>query len=639
MCHTVQVSGIYEEDQDRAEEELALLNVTAEVPKIFHKSLEELNDIESVQEEVDFITSKKFITRRGSQESALPNDESRPLSDAVILRNFERSHKFRQSDPNRGQSLNITAKNESSNKHVEFAKNTTSFTRTISQTDSSMSDFGEVKDKSHRRTKSSVPYGIFSSTQPQKPQFQRLTSTRSSTREFYAAPQYTPSQLLERQETMMEKKELETFIDILDYCASSPDEKALVEACARLGIIYLNDNNDIYTLRLRTKRKIDGDLIGMTNSIENDDNNEIVQYKRLQVLEFTSDRKRMSVIVMDKFGQIWLICKGAESHVLPLCKSTHLVSQTQNHINEFAKEGLRTLAIAKRKMTKTEFINFNNELMEANSSLTNRAEKVEMCQRKIEQGLELLGATAVEDALQDDVKDTLESLRKAGVKIWVLTGDKVETALNIALSCGHISNDAGKYFIVECQNELQLNGHLDALERELHKNTKAEYALLIDGYSLALALIHFPERFRDLAYKCHAVLCCRLSPLQKCEVVHLVKTVEDKPVTAAIGDGANDVSMLQEAHVSLGIIGKEGRQAARCSDYAFANFSMLKRIVLLHGHYFSHRLSLLVLYFFYKNLVLMGNNFLFKILKFLIHFFRLHNVLPNGLNVQLSVGL
>lgn len=529
LCHTVQVSGIYQEDQDRAEEELALLNVNADIPNIFHKSLEELNDIESLQEEVDFITRRKVITRRGSSDIEVPNDESRPLSDATIIKNFQRSHKFRSSDPSRGQSLMVT-KNESSVKHVEFAQQTTSFSRTISYTDTLPSDFTDAKDKSHRRTKSSVPYGISSATQSQKSHFQRLTSTRSSTREFYAAPSYTPSQLLERQETMMEKKELETFIDILDYCASSPDEKALVEACARLGIIFLNDNNDIYTLRLRTKRKIDDDLIG--NSIGNDDN-DIVQYKRLQVLEFTSDRKRMSIIVMDKFGQIWLICKGAESHVLPLCnsKSSHLVMQTQKHINEFAKQGLRTLAIARRKITKTEFVNFYNNLQEANSSLTNRAEKVEMCQRKIETDLDLLGATAVEDALQDNVKDTLESLRKAGIKVWVLTGDKVETALNIALSCGHISDDAGKYFIVECQNEIQLSGHLEALERELSRNTKSEYALLIDGYSLALALEFYPERFRDLAYKCHAVLCCRLSPLQKCEVVHLVKSVADAPVT------------------------------------------------------------------------------------------------------------
>lgn len=410
----------------------------------------------------------------------------------------------------------------------------------------------------------------------------------------------------------MHRKELENFIEILDYQGSSPDEKALVEACARLGVIYLHDNNDIYTLRLRMTRKIDTELVGMQGS--SDENNDIVQFKRLQVLEFTSDRKRMSVIVMDKFGQIWLYTKGAESHVLPLCnaKSSHLAAQTQKHINDFAKEGLRTLAIARRKLTKSEFINFNNQLIEANSSLTNRVEKVESCQRKIETGLDLLGATAVEDALQDDVRDTLVSIRAAGIKVWVLTGDKVETALNIALSCGHIPDNAGKYFIVECKNEVQLNGHLEALARELQRNSGTEYALLIDGGSLAIALQHSAEKFRDLAYECHAVLCCRLSPLQKCEVVHLVKTSPSQPITAAIGDGANDVSMIQEAHVGLGIVGKEGRQAARCADYAFANFSMLKRIVLLHGHYFSQRLALLVLYFFYKNVVLMGCQLFFQ---------------------------
>lgn len=379
----------------------------------------------------------------------------------------------------------------------------------------------------------------------------------------------------------MHRKELETFIDLLDYHASSPDEKALVEACARLGIIYLNDNNDIYTLRLRMKQKADTELMGVQDSID-DENNDIVQFKRLQVLEFTSDRKRMSVIVMDKSGQIWLYTKGAESHVLPLCntKSAHVSMVTQKHINDFAKEGLRTLAIARRKLTKPEFINFLNELNEANTSLTNRTEKVEACQRKIESGLDLLGATAVEDALQDDVRDTLVSIRAAGIKVWVLTGDKVETALNIALSCGHIPEDAGKYFIVECKNEAQLNGHLEALARELERNPDSEYALLIDGQSLAIALQHSAVKFRDLAYKCHAVLCCRLSPLQKCEVVHLVKSSPMKPITAAIGDGANDVSMIQEAHVGLGIVGKEGRQAARCADYGERRHFFILRLEL-----------------------------------------------------------
>lgn len=122
---------------------------------------------------------------------------------------------------------------------------------------------------------------------------------------------------------------------------------------------------------------------------------------------------------------------------------------------------------------------------------------------------------------------------------------------------------------------------------------------------MAITLRTQANEFRDLAIKCNAVLCCRLSPLQKYEVVHLMKTMPNRPITAAIGDGANDVSMIQEAHVGLGIVGKEGRQAARCADYAFANFAMLKKILLVHGHYYTQRLSLLVLYFFYKNIIFM----------------------------------
>ena len=606
-----------------------MLSHNAEIPSIFHKSLEELNDIESVHEEIDFIATRQTVTfeqRNGHSRV----DDLRPSSDQIPLKERRDSaHKRPLSLSNIKILPGQISGPISPTKHVEFKENLLlrrvqqqEYKRAHSHNNAPASERVSIQAStmSHRRTQSSIPFGS-SSVAPAigpvnpapKPVFQRLTSVRTSTREYYAAPQYTEAQVVERQESMMHRKELETFIDILDYHASSPDEKALVEACAKLGIIYLNDNNDIYTLRLRMKRKPDTELMGMQDSID-DENNDIVQFKRLLVLEFTSDRKRMSVIVMDKFGQIWLYTKGAESHVLPLCntKSAQVSALTQKHINDFAKEGLRTLAVARRKLTKTEFINFLNELNEANTCLTNRAEKVEACQRKIESGLDLLGATAVEDALQDNVRDTLVSIRAAGIRVWVLTGDKVETALNIALSCGHIPDDAGKYFIVECKNEVQLNGHLEALDRELERNPSSQYALLIDGQSLAIALQCSAVRFRDLALKCHAVLCCRLSPLQKCEVVHLVKTSPTKPITAAIGDGANDVSMIQEAHVGLGIVGKEGRQAARCADYAFANFSMLKRIVLLHGHYFSHRLALLVLYFFYKNVVFMGCQLYFQ---------------------------
>lgn len=211
----------------------------------------------------------------------------------------------------------------------------------------------------------------------------------------------------------------------------------------------------------------------------------------------------------------------------------------------------------------------------------------------------------MEDALQDNVKDTLVALRHAGIKVWVLTGDKIETALNIAKSCGHIPERARTYFITECKEESHAQQHLTLLEGEMLQNPFREYSLLIDGASLALMLKFCASRFRDVSVRCHAVLCCRLSPLQKCEVVQLMKSLPDEPITAAIGDGANDVSMIQEAHIGLGIVGKEGRQAARCGDYAFANFSMIKKILLVHGHFYTKRLSLLVLYFFYKNLVFM----------------------------------
>lgn len=249
----------------------------------------------------------------------------------------------------------------------------------------------------------------------------------------------------------------------------------------------------------------------------------------------------------------------------------------------------------------------------------------------------MLGATAVEDALQDNVRDTLVAIRRAGILVWILTGDKVETAYNISKSCGHIADNAKLYFITDCKEEEHIYEHFNTITEEIsvgfernyeimigYKNktlvkyfidiqifsfpqecSSQQFALLIDGISLSLIMKHSPERFRDIAIKCQSVLCCRLSPLQKCEVVKLMKTLPDVPITAAIGDGANDVSMIREAHVGLGIVGKEGRQAALCADYSFTNFCMLKKLLLVHGHFFTYRFSLLVLYFFYKNLVFM----------------------------------
>lgn len=188
----------------------------------------------------------------------------------------------------------------------------------------------------------------------------------------------------------------------------------------------------------------------------------------------------------------------------------------------------------------------------------------------------------------------------------------METALNIAISCGHITQNAQKYFITDCSDKEDMLRHLNHIEEEISSTKIRDFALLIDGTSLEVALAETSKKFRDVTIKCTAVLCCRLSPLQKSKVVALIKTSRHNFITAAIGDGANDVSMIQEAHVGIGIIGKEGSQAAQCADFAFAKFSMLKRMLLVHGHYHTVRLSLLLLYFFYKDVFLMAIMFLFQ---------------------------
>ncbi|XP_075156670.1 phospholipid-transporting ATPase IF [Haematobia irritans] len=383
----------------------------------------------------------------------------------------------------------------------------------------------------------------------------------------------------------------------LQYQASSPDEKALLDACSQLGFIYLGDDNDLLKIQ-----------IGPTNSPEK---LRIEEFKRLHVLDFSSERKRMSIIVADSENRKWLYTKGAESVLFDLCSepSKDMILQTDPHITEFAKEGLRTLAVARRLVPDDEYEEFCNDLSEAHVSLDQRKYLMDECYKKIECDLQLLGATAVEDALQEHVSETLEALQKAGLKIWVLTGDKVETAVNIALACGHISEDSYQHFIIDCHSKDNLMSSLQALKFD---QPNKKISLIMDGISLTVALKDAPLEFRDIALKCSSVLCCRLNPLQKSEVVTLIKKQKGF-LTAAIGDGANDVSMIQEADVGIGIMGKEGLQAARCSDFSIAKFFMLQRLLLVHGHYNTARLSFLVLFYSYKNILITGIMVLFQL--------------------------
>ncbi|XP_073661304.1 phospholipid-transporting ATPase IA isoform X6 [Tursiops truncatus] len=298
--------------------------------------------------------------------------------------------------------------------------------------------------------------------------------------------------------------------DKIIYQAASPDEGALVRAAKQLNFVFTG----------RTPDSVIIDSLGQEE-----------RYELLNVLEFTSARKRMSVIVRTPSGKLRLYCKGAN--------------------------------------------------------------------------LQLLGATAIEDKLQDQVPETIETLMKADIKIWILTGDKQETAINIGHSCKLLRKNMGMIVI----NEGSLDGTRETLSRHcttlgdaLRKEN--DFALIIDGKTLKYALTFgVRQYFLDLALSCKAVICCRVSPLQKSEVVEMVKK-QVKVITLAIGDGANDVSMIQTAHVGVGISGNEGLQAANSSDYSIAQFKYLKNLLMVHGAWNYNRVSKCILYCFYKNIVL-----------------------------------
>ncbi|MGH0152379.1 UNVERIFIED_CONTAM: hypothetical protein FKN15_029516 [Acipenser sinensis] len=439
--------------------------------------------------------------------------------------------------------------------------------------------------------------------------------------------------------------------DKIVYQAASPDEGALVRAAKNLGFVFSGRTPDAVII----------EALGQEE-----------RYELLNVLEFTSTRKRMSVIVRTPTGRIRLYCKGADTVIYDrLADGSRYKEITLKHLEQFATEGHSCKLLTK-----------NMGLIVINEGTLDN--------------LQLLGATAIEDKLQDKVPETIETLMKADIKIWILTGDKQETAVNIGSPNGspgkstavrRAGSTAKQSDLIVLEDNTDLNGrpagallatgvaegismlsqkqyaevcfvspgtretlshHCAALGDALHKEN--DYALIIDGKSLKYALTFgIRQYFLDLALSCKAVICCRVSPLQKSEVVEMVKkqvkvitlaigdgandvgmiqtahvgvgisgneglqaanssdysiAQQVKVITLAIGDGANDVGMIQTAHVGVGISGNEGLQAANSSDYSIAQFKYLKNLLLVHGAWNYNRVAKCILYCFYKNIVL-----------------------------------
>ncbi|CAM8884390.1 unnamed protein product [Rhodiola kirilowii] len=405
------------------------------------------------------------------------------------------------------------------------------------------------------------------------------------------------------------------------YQAASPDEAALVAAAKNFGFFFYR--------RTPTKIFVRESHVEKMGSVQD------VQYEILNVLEFNSTRKRQSVVCRYHDGRLVLYCKGADTVIYERLTSgdDSIKKTTREHLEQFGSAGLRTLCLAYKNLNADVYENWNEKFIQAKSALRDREKKLDEVAELIETELTMIGATAIEDKLQEGVPSCIETLSRAGIKIWVLTGDKIETAINIAYACNLINNDM-KQFIISSETDQirdieergdaveiarymkdmiknELKRCVEDAQRHLNDVPGTKLALVIDGKCLMYALDPSVRgMLLELSLNCSSVVCCRVSPLQKAQVTSLVKKGAKK-ITLSIGDGANDVSMIQAAHVGVGISGLEGMQAVMASDFAIAQFRFLADLLLVHGRWSYVRICKVVSYFFYKNLAFTLTQFWF----------------------------
>lgn len=486
------------------------------------------------------------------------------------------------------------------------------------------------------------------------------------------------------------------------FQAASPDELALVEAAQDLGILLVD--RPAQTIRLRFANE-DGSATEET-------------YEVLDVIEFSSRRKRMSIVLRMPDGRICVFSKGADSTILPRLKLSKLAMETASvvdrraslrksmeqeralqklslhstrnstsvaratrmlgrkstqrrsasmqrrrslaadeidagttsleqdmsgpaivaeesyrpsgaiedpydgvidetiavndravfercfqHIDDFASEGLRTLLFAYRYIEDSEYNAWNAMYHEATTSLVDRQERIEEAAELIEKNFDLAGATAIEDKLQQGVPETIDKLRRANIKVWMLTGDKRETAINIAHSA-RICKTYSEVYILDA-TEGPLQDKIALTLADVARGMGPHSVVVIDGYTLGIAEEDDSLRVLlfDLVARVDSVICCRASPAQKATLVKCIRDQVPSSLTLAIGDGANDIAMIQASHVGIGISGREGLQAARISDYSIAQFRFLQKLLFVHGRWNYIRTGKYILGTFWKEML------------------------------------
>ena len=463
--------------------------------------------------------------------------------------------------------------------------------------------------------------------------------------------------------------------DDIKYMGTSPDDLELVKTAASQGYKLIETTIDTKTIKIGEKNYC---------------------FEILKVLGFSSERKRMSIIVKDR-NEIKLYIKGADCEISKRLSKKSLKNENykiiSNGLIDFSKKGLRTLMVAYRKINDNDYTSWVNKLHEDELNIENKQKLIDRLYDIIENNLILIGGTVVEDKLQDNVPDTIKELRAAGIKIWVLTGDKLDTAKNIGHSCNLLSEEQKLFtlkvmekdegivkddplsemnmFFKEFQdfinglvkkynldskyinygnynntNSLNYNNveiisdqskslsdnssnkssYSSIINFEIFKCLKEKqilepFSIIIEG-PILYGLFKDPDgtqNFLNIAYYSNTVICCRVSPSQKSQIIQKMKLYNQNAVTLAIGDGGNDVSMIMEANIGIGIYGEEGMSAAQASDFAIGEFQLLKPLLFIHGRTNLYRISKMILYFFYKN-------FLFTMIQFYYSF----NCLASG---------
>ncbi|KAJ8130952.1 hypothetical protein O1611_g2675 [Lasiodiplodia mahajangana] len=475
----------------------------------------------------------------------------------------------------------------------------------------------------------------------------------------------------------------------ITFQAASPDEVALLQAAQDMG--YLMIDRPAQSIKLRLPGP-SGEQV-------------IETYDVLKVIEFSSSRKRMSIVVRMPDKRICVICKGADNVIMSRLRLSELAAKTAGevdrkarerhsmeaekamqrrsmttprssygrrpsflrsrsarsskdlrrlsrvsrqgddeahaprterlglsdedsdkdsdgvideslaadearvfgkcfkHVDEYATEGLRILLYGYRYISEKEYEAWNTVFKSATTSLVDRQERIEKAAESIERDFELAGASAIEDKLQVGVPETIDKLRRANIKVWMLTGDKRETAINIARSANLAKSFSEVYLL-----DAMVADPLDTMRSiflDIEQGTVSHSVLVVDGYTLSLVEGDgvLSTMFFELAVRIDSVICCRASPSQKANLVKGIRDADPSCVTLAIGDGANDIAMIQASHVGIGISGREGLQAARVADYAIAQFRFLQRLLLVHGHWLYLRTSKYILCTFWKEWV------------------------------------